>query len=269
MGIESDFEDVFREGWQVQNRLLAAPLTREWLLPIATPVLVFGRWQRAEVATVGINPFDREFLNNQRMAPLQIRRFLHRRAEDPVIPTQEMIATARGMMESYFETGTAYADWFRGFDPFLTGLARPFNSGLACHTDYLSPFATNLGARARTIPPTVRDSLLKDGLVFWWKVLGLMPNLRTVVGMGKGWEIVEDILGAGSWEGLGDLNEKRFARYQPPYLLHRWARIGGKPIQVFWWRPHFGDPLGGLSVSEKMVLGARIRGHIDSVTGPR
>lgn len=234
----------------------------------ATPVLAFGRWQDAEVTTVGINPSKFEFLDKDRplnqagwdFAELVVdeRRFLHRRANYTEDLTQEMVRDARDLAERYFERGKEYVGWFRGFGPLLGALESRFNTGLSCHTDYLSPFATS----RKPLPKDVKSRLCAHGLACWVEVLKCMTNLRVVIGLGAGWKNLDASIFSG-WQSCDFLSDReRIAHYQFPYLKAGQLQLNQLTIPVFWWVPHRGDPLFGLSNSEKERLGEYIRSRL-------
>ena len=100
------------------------------------------------------------------------------------------VAEARRLAEGYFEIGNAYWGWFKEYCPFLDTLGYSFRHGSACHTDYASPFATNVGfsqleRQYNGAGVRVQRELFGDGVVRWRDFLATMPRLRTVFCIGK------------------------------------------------------------------------------------
>ena len=238
-----------------------------WLLKCATPILAFGQWQTALIATAGLNPSEREFLDRQgRELARPERRFLHRTSTDGGEPSACTLAEARRLAEGYFGLGNAYWEWFRGFKPLLEELGCGFESGCACHTDYISPFATVEGIGKA--PASVMKTLRHDGLERWKNVVELMPELRVVLGIGCGWHLMPVAFGFDEWDAIPTpFDGKGWGRAMPGrHLYHKVARLEHGPVHLFWWRPNLnGVPLALLSPAEKRGLADIIKQHAGRV----
>ncbi len=121
--------------------------TAAGVIPWGSPIPVFGRLNQARLATLGINPSNREFVDSQgieltggkrrfhTLQSLNITKWTHARRSD-----RDAILTS---CESYFETNP-YEGWFNPLDRLISGTKKsyydPNNS--ACHLD-LIPFATS------------------------------------------------------------------------------------------------------------------------------
>lgn len=116
------------------------------LMPWSSPVLAFGDSTRCRVATVGINPSNREFVDNSG-AELQrgSRRLqtlgsldLHSWLEADAVHLHSIIAS----YQRYF-LGNPYNRWFRKLDNVVQGAGSSFynTDSPACHLD-LVPYAT-------------------------------------------------------------------------------------------------------------------------------
>jgi len=258
--ISAVFTDLYRSSWRTQSTFFADDVAGQCLLTCATPILAFGRWQTARMATAGLNPSKREFLgpDGLELSP-NARRFVHRATTDDSEPSNADIAEALRLAEGYFELGHDYTKWFRGFKPLLDEIGCSYEDGSACHTDYVSPFATAKGIGS--IPAAARHALARDGLLRWRSMLGLMPECRVVLGIGAGWKIVPSALGFGDWlpietyldaKGGGDRSPR-------PHFLHAVGTLSQRQVHAFWWRPNRGEPLSYLNDGEKSFLGRLIR----------
>lgn len=263
--IQARFNELLESSWRTQTALLADSLVGPWLLRCATPILAFGRWETARIATAGLNPSEREFLDGfgQELQPPQ-RRFLHRTANDVVEPSVLALADARRMAEGYFELGNAYWSWFGGFRPLLDELGWTFESGHACHTDYVTPFATTKGIGSVGAP--IRRALQSGGLLLWRAVLDLMPALRLVFGIGAGWRLMPDLFNFDQWHAIPTAFDVKGGRasVHRPYLLHTVVGLEGRSVDLFWWRPNRGDPLAWLDAADKRGLANLVKKRIDA-----
>jgi hypothetical protein len=123
----------------------------------SSPVPFFGQCSSSIVATVGINPSDREFVSSKGIElDGDDRRFHTLRSlglESWGDAGLEHANLIRQSCEDYFSTNP-YDRWFRRIDHIISGTSHSFYNGRACHFD-LVPFATlkkwgNLGSRRRT-----------------------------------------------------------------------------------------------------------------------
>lgn len=104
----------------------------------ATPVLGFGDFLNARVATLGLNPSQQEFLsrNGNLLAPplarLETLRTLEL-AELKDASSADYQKILDGCL-SYFNGPNKY-NWFARFEPILSALNVSYKSGTACHLD--------------------------------------------------------------------------------------------------------------------------------------
>lgn len=266
------FEELFRSSWETQSTLLEDPRVSAWLLPFATPVLAFGRWRTAKIATAGLNPSEREFCYRRmkgeeppgRELEAAERRFLHRTQGDYSSPPASLLAEAQRLAEGYFELGNAYRKWFRGFCPFLKEIGCTFEAGAACHTDYISPFTTKTGiGSVKKNASAVVETLEASGLQSWKNLLNVMPELRLVLGIGRGWSLIPKLFNFDSWNSIRTPFDDKGGRSRvpKPFLLHRSISVGGHGVELFWWRPNRGEPLTWLTNDEKKQLATIVRQH--------
>jgi hypothetical protein len=119
-------------------RLRRAP--SKWTVEGSLPVLFFGDVAAARVATVGLNPSDREYLSDsgslldgaaQRFATLASLR-----AADRASLTDTQCEEAIEWMRHYFDPGRpVYSSYFLTLGHFLNGWGVDFTDGTAVHLD--------------------------------------------------------------------------------------------------------------------------------------
>jgi hypothetical protein len=256
------FEALYAQAWADLARLRCTPLAAAWLLPEATPVLAYGAWQTAHIATAALNPSEDEFQTRdtpRQALPPERRRLLHWPADGRLTPAR--LAEARRLAEGYFTRGQAYWTWFGRYRGLLDALGTPFESALACQTNYGSPYTTAVGWGAvRAV--ACRTMLARHGGPVWRALLDLMPHLRIVLGQGAGWRTVPPLFGftPDAWTLLPTEFDRKggAAAGARPHLLHRRVAVAGRPVDLFWWRPNRGGPLTWLSDADARRLGAII-----------
>jgi hypothetical protein len=153
------------------SRLRQAPSAST--VPGTLPVLFFGDLLSAEVATVGLNPSDQEYLNKDG-APLvgPAQRFAtvdSLGAHDRASLTDEQCAEAVEWMRDYYEPGKpVYGSWFNALTRVAEGFGASFRERSAAHLDLIqestSPVWSELSAGER-------EALLEQDLPFLeWEI---------------------------------------------------------------------------------------------------
>jgi|HubBroStandDraft_6_1064221.scaffolds.fasta_scaffold21813_3 hypothetical protein len=174
------------------------------VIPLATPVIAFGDPGPARVATIGINPSAREFLEDGRLLAGSARRL----ATLPSLAAERLDeltdAQADEVLEecaSYFSRNP-YRQWFDQLDD-LIGVAcdASYYDGSACHLD-LVPWAT--GPAWGQIEASARERLLAAGVPLLGRQLDRYA-FDVVLLNGRG--VIEEILAAGLAElsAVGEL----------------------------------------------------------------
>lgn len=160
---------------------LCSPVGSE-IISWASPVPSFGDLHRASVATLGINPSKREFVDERGMElTAHSRRFHTLRSLDLRGWTDagkseiEKIITS---CQDYFFRNP-YDGWFRRLDRIVAGTGFSYYDKFfpACHIDLL-PFATD--QKWGALPATRRKSLLRRNADLWSDLLG-SSNLRLLI----------------------------------------------------------------------------------------
>jgi uracil-DNA glycosylase len=145
-----------------QTDALRARLRRpghRFTVPGSLPVLFFGDISSARIATIGLNPSDREYSDSdgallrgpsKRFATLDSLG-----ARDRPSLTDEQCVEALDWMRRYFEPGKpVYSAYFRHLHEFLHGFGASLTDGTATHLDLVqeatSPRWSDLGKFDRT-----------------------------------------------------------------------------------------------------------------------
>ena len=130
----------------------AADLTRSLedyntdVIPWACPVPFFGDISRARIATVGINPSNLEFVDDQGQELQGILRRFHNlnslNLKSWGEASEKQLISVANDCRNYFNHNP-YDRWFKKLDYIISGTSYSyyFPSGEACHID-LVPFAT-------------------------------------------------------------------------------------------------------------------------------
>ena len=169
------------------DRLNSPLVRRAGVIPWGAPVLSFGDLGSARLATIGINPSNREFVDECGEELQGIRRRFHTLNSLGISSWSEVdVRHLRVVLEScrsYFH-GNPYNRWFRRLDHVIAGADASYygGSGTACHID-LIPYATK--AKWATLDPSQRAASLRlggDSL----RVLLAAASVQVVVLNGRG-----------------------------------------------------------------------------------
>lgn len=153
----------------------------------STPVVAFGDWRVAEVATLGINPSGREFLENGTLlmgATRRLATLASLGATSLEALTDEQVEHVVADCVAYFDAGrNPYRRWFDPLDE-LVGRATgaSYYDRTACHLD-LVQWATD-PVWGRIGLPERRQRLLEDGVPHLVAQLH-HGNVRTVLLNGR------------------------------------------------------------------------------------
>jgi hypothetical protein len=138
------------------------PPNPEMIVPASTPVVSFGDFRTASVATLGINPSNREFENNNALLRGQNRRLatlesLNARSLSSL--TDDQVLQVVQECNRYFSG--PYYHWFDTLDKVIkSGLEASYFDGSACHLD-LVQWATS--KKWSDLSPTEKQLFLLDG----------------------------------------------------------------------------------------------------------
>jgi hypothetical protein len=175
-----------------------------------TPVLSFGDSRHAEVATLGINPSRREFVEDGRLLAGPQRRLATLEslgAQSTPLLTQQHVLTVLEDCASYFHRNP-YRRWFDPLDKILqAGLGVSYYDGTACHLDLVQwatdPVWGELNDR-------VKQLLLNESLPHLRNQLKL-GNIRLVVLNGR--QVLDHVtaVGLARLDPFGTLREGNFS----------------------------------------------------------
>ena len=143
------------------------------VVPHSTPVLGFGQFIDAQVATLGLNPSKNEFLHrgallmppHNRLESLQSLGLASLAATTSVHHQKILDACL-----NYFNTGRAYY-WFNRFAPLLNQLGVSYAHGTACHLDLVQT-ATDPVWSKKALAPHRTQYLANDA----WFLLEQLSN---------------------------------------------------------------------------------------------
>lgn len=129
------------------NRLNNTALYENEVIPWSSPVLSFGDVSSAKIATIGLNPSNREFVDRNGKELDGVHRRFHTLNSLGIRSwseaTEEHISVMLDCCYDYF-TRNPYDGWFKKLDHLISGtlISYYFPSNQACHLD-LIPYATS------------------------------------------------------------------------------------------------------------------------------
>ena len=139
------------------------PPIEELVVPYSTPVVSFGNFRIARVATLGINPSNREFEDqNKRLLTGQSQRLenlISLNAASTKSLTDSQVSQVISACDSYFEKNSY--SWFTPLEKVIrSGLNVSYFDKTACHLD-LVQWSTS--SKWQVLSTKVKEKLLDDG----------------------------------------------------------------------------------------------------------
>jgi hypothetical protein len=155
-------------------------------VPGTLPVLFFGDLLQAEVATVGLNPSDQEYLDKDGVmlegAAKRFATLSSLGAPDRAELTDAQCAEAVEWMRDYYEPGKpVYRSWFNGLSRVIEGFGASFHERSATHLDLVQESTSPVWSG---LPPGEKNALLEQDLPFLEWEIRAFP-LRAVICTGK------------------------------------------------------------------------------------
>jgi len=159
------------------TRMICRPVPAAEVIQGTTPVLAFGDPRHATVATLGINPSWREYLENGRLLTGPRRRLATLESLGAVSTlrlTDQQVRTVVEECSSYFRPDrNPYRRWFDTLDRVLrAGVGVSYYDGGACHLDLVQWATDPVWGK---LPDRVKRVLLEEGI----------PHLRKQLKFGK------------------------------------------------------------------------------------
>lgn len=135
-------------------------------VPGSLPVVAFGDMVGAIVATVGLNPSDKEYLDREGVELTGSKRRFETLnslgAADRQSLSQHQCEVALDRMGCYFQPSKPVYSWFRSLDRVLQGYGVRYSAGEAVHLDLVqeatSPTWSALAAQHPCVAQELRDS---------------------------------------------------------------------------------------------------------------
>lgn len=175
-------EEVSRLVKKINNQKYLSEDIMLW----GSPVVSFGNIKTSKIATLGINPSNREFVDEKGDELSGTYRRFHTLASLGLDSWSEVeeehLLKILDSCENYF-SGNPYDAWFKKLDYIISGssMSYYFPSGEACHLD-LVPFATS--NKWSEISSVKKSSLLESNADFLGEIL-LNSSIHTIVLNGK------------------------------------------------------------------------------------
>lgn len=221
-------------------------------MPGTLPVLFFGDLPTADLATVGLNPSDREYTTRtgellsgpaQRFATLES---LGATSRDRL--TEDQCDRAIERMRGYFGPEAPVYGWFRGLGRVVEGLSSSFTAGRAAHLDLVQEATRPTWSR---LEERERDALLGADLDFLEWQIRTFPLRVICTGARVGRHVRERL-------GVTETGGGERARV-------RWwvgeADVDGRRVAVGGWNIPLARPTG-LGASGETELGRLRAAHL-------
>lgn len=206
-------------------------------VPGSLPVLFFGDLFTAEVATVGLNPSDHEYLTQdgvllngqrQRFATINSLGAMNRASL-----SDGQCAEAIQWMRNYYDPGRpVYGSWFNGLARVIEGFGASFQARSCAHLDLVQESTTPVWSR---LPAVEQEELLNQDLPFLEWEIRTFP-LRAVICNGKkvGIEVQQRL-------GVSVIEQGTIARIKW-WVGH--ADLGGRRVGFGGWNIPLARPTG-------------------------
>ena len=193
----------------------------------STPVISFGNATKARVATLGINPSKREFLNdrNEWLAEdsRRLATYISLGLKDITNASDEQVSDVISGCNNYFQQNP-YKHWFDPLEKIIyesTGAS--YYDGSACHLD-LVQWATQ--PTWRNLPRNIKDGLIKSDREFLRLQLS---NEKIKIVIINGGSVITQVQGMGidikedSQIALGKVNYKIFKGHKDGVKYVGWS----------------------------------------------
>ena len=153
----------------IENRIKQNPNNPE-ILQMSTPVICFGNMFNSKVATLGLNPSNKEFVNDKNVfwsgINLRFQNCFSLSQNDLTRLNSDQTELILQYSLKYFNNHNPYREWFNCIENnVLSKLDISYYNGTCCHLD-LVQWATS--KKWRDVPPDNRTSLLTQTFHSFW-----------------------------------------------------------------------------------------------------
>ena len=180
------FKEELRRRWRLCARLRKSPSASS--VPQSLPVLFFGDLFTARVATVGLNPSNREYVDKQGLelegAERRFETLTSLHAADRSSLTDEQCDRAIQTMREYYQPGKPIYTWFRSLDRVTSAMGFSYAKGEVAHLDLAQEATNPAWSELSQTSPAEFDALRSTDLPFLRWLLEEFP-LQTVICNGR------------------------------------------------------------------------------------
>ena len=228
-------------------------------MPGTLPVLFFGDLFAAEVATVGLNPSDQEYLTKAgQMLAGPAQRFATLAsldAADRSALTDAQCEEAIESMRDYYDQGKpVYGSWFNALSRVVDGFGVSFRDRTAAHLDLLQESTSPVWSK---LPPGEREALLVQDLPFLGWEIRAFP-LKAVICTAK-------TVGVHVRRQLGVQVEEEGTLARTKWWVGH-AEVDGRAVGFAGWNYPLARPTGLGAVGERK-LGELLAGKLGFTPG--
>ncbi len=213
---------------KISERILQVAPTKS-VIAGSTPVISFGDFTRAKIATLGINPSSKEFLSRKKLIIVGKKRLADYETlglgKNDRLNSSHVEAVWNGCQNYFAKSANPYMTWFGQLDQIIKKAGYSYSNGTACHLDLIQ-WATDPVWRDLSVGE--QKALLQSDLDFFlWQ--SEMPNIDLRLLNGK--TAVENFMNYTNFE-LKKIDQIQFRngdRMQPINLFKGFGKKG-EPI---------------------------------------
>jgi len=218
-------------------------------VPKSLPVLFFGDLFTAHVATVGLNPSDREYVDKQGLelegAERRFETLTSLHATDRPSLTDEQCDRAIQTMREYYQPGKPIYTWFRPLARVTSAMGFSYAKGEVAHLDLAQEATKPTWSRLSQTSPAEFDALRSTDLPFLRWLLEESP-LHTVICNGR--TVIDEVCRL-----IGGQITKKGKLQRITWYIGK-AALNGRTIWLAGWNIPLAHPTG-LGAAGEQELG--------------
>jgi hypothetical protein len=249
------YDDAIEATLHARLRRPESPST----VPGALPVLFFGDLLMANVATVSLNPSNREYVNRAGHELIGLDRRFETLgslgAPSRASMTGERCNRAVSTMRGYFDPGRPVYNWFNGMGRVMEGFGFPYWKRQAAHLDLVQEATAPTWSRLRDARPGEVQALMEQDIPFLKWQIDTFP-LAALVCNGRSTFDQVVRLARAETVASGEL-----ARVTWTIAL---AHAGDRQIAVVGWNIPLSRPTG-LTADGQVEMGQAFRERLDGL----